>query len=211
MSIQKEFFAKQADVIMKQLQKRHMNGYYCETKEDALKLALSMMPEGSSISWGGSESIKEIGLLDALYEKGTYTLYDRARALPNEIDDMLRRSYFADFYLMSSNAITLGGELINIDGNGNRVSAMIYGPKKVVMIVGMNKVTTNVEEGIARIKATACPQNGIRLNRNTPCGTVGVCGNCLNPDCMCIHTVITRNSREADRIHIILVGESLGY
>ncbi|MEG0579043.1 MAG: lactate utilization protein [Niameybacter sp.] len=211
MSIQKDFYAKQSTVIMKQLGKRHMNGYYCETKEAALNLALSMMPEGSSIAWGGSESIKEIGLLDALTTQATYTLYDRAKAAPGEVDEMLRKAYFADFYLMSSNAITLDGELINIDGNGNRISALIYGPKKVIMIVGMNKVTTNVETGIHRIKSTACPENGIRLNRQTPCGLTGVCGNCLSPDCMCMHTLITRNSREADRIHVILVGESLGY
>lgn len=211
MSIQKDFYEKQAHTLIKQLEKRHMNGYYCSTKEEALSLALSMMPEGSSISWGGSETIKEVGLLDALYEKNAYTLYDRDKAAPDERDEILRRSYFADFYLMSSNAITLEGELINIDGNGNRISALIFGPKKVIMLVGMNKVVPNVEAGMGRIKNVASPQNAIRLNRQTPCGIAGTCNNCLSPDCMCMHTVITRNSRESDRIHVILVGESLGY
>lgn len=211
MSIQKDFYEKQAHTLIDQLKKRHMNGYYCSTKEDALNLALSMMPEGSSVSWGGSESIKEIGLLDTLYEKNTYTLYDRAKASPTEADEMVRKSYFADFYLMSSNAITLNGELINIDGTGNRVSALIFGPKKVIIVIGMNKVVPNVEAGMGRIKNIACPQNALRLHKQTPCGIKGVCGDCLSPDCMCMHTVITRNSRDTERIHIILVGESLGY
>lgn len=211
MSIQKDFYALQAHTLIDQLKKRHMNGYYCATKEDALNLALSMMPEGSSISWGGSESIKEIGLLDTLYHKNTYTLYDRTQVSPDQIDETIRQAYFADFYLMSSNAITLQGELINIDGTGNRISALIYGPKKVIMIVGMNKVVPDLESGIGRIKNTACPQNALRLHKQTPCGLKGVCGDCLSPDCMCMHTVVTRNSRDKDRIHIILVGENLGY
>lgn len=211
MSIQKDFYEKQAHTLIGQLEKRHMKGYYCSTKEDALELALSMMPEGSSISWGGSESIKEIGLLDALYEKNTYTLYDRSKATPAQADEMVRKAYFSDFYLMSSNAITLNGELINIDGTGNRVSALIFGPKKVIMIIGMNKVVPNVEAGIHRVQNTASPQNAIRLHKQTPCGIKGICGDCLSPDCMCMHTVITRNSRDTDRLHIILVGENLGY
>ena len=169
------------------------------------------MPENSSIAWGGSESIKEIGLIDALYASNAYTLYDRAKVAPEQIDETLRKAFFADFFLMSSNAITLDGQLINIDGTGNRISALTFGPKEVIMIVGMNKVTKTVEAGIDRIKNVASPQNAIRLNRKTPCGVTGVCGNCLSPDCMCMHTVITRNSRVDGRIKIILVGESLGY
>ncbi|MBC8578181.1 MULTISPECIES: lactate utilization protein [Zhenhengia] len=211
MSIQNDFYKLQASTLIKNLEKRHMKGYYCNTKAEALDLALSLMPENSSIAWGGSESIKEIGLIDALYASNAYTLYDRAKVAPEQIDETLRKAFFADFFLMSSNAITLDGQLINIDGTGNRISALTFGPKEVIMIVGMNKVTKTVEAGIDRIKNVASPQNAIRLNRKTPCGVTGVCGNCLSPDCMCMHTVITRNSRVDGRIKIILVGESLGY
>lgn len=211
MSIQKDFYKMQAQTIIKQLEKRHMQGFYCASGAEATKLALSLMPKNASIAWGGSESIKEIGLLDALYESNAYTLYDRAKVAPEEVPNMLRQAYFADFYLMSSNALTLKGELINIDGTGNRVSALAYGPKEVIMIIGMNKVATTIEEGINRIQNVASPQNAIRLNKKTPCGINSVCGNCLSPDCMCMHTVITRNSREIGRIKVILVGESLGY
>lgn len=211
MSIQNDFHKLQATTLIKNLEKRHMKGYYCSTKEEALSLALSLIPEKSSIAWGGSESIKEIGLIDALYASGAYTLYDRAKVAPEAIDHTLRMAFSSDFYLMSSNAITLEGELINIDGTGNRVAALTFGPKEVIMIVGMNKVTQTVEAGIDRIKNTASPQNAIRLSRKTPCGLTGVCGNCLSPDCMCMYTHITRNSRVEGRIKVILVGENLGY
>lgn len=211
MTIQQTFYEKQAAHIIKNLNKRHMAGSYCATKEEATALALSLMPDGTSISWGGSMSIMEAGLIDALYTKGSYTLYDRAKCAPEEVNDVVRKSFFADFYLMSTNAITLDGELVNIDGMGNRVAAMIFGPNKVIMLVGMNKVTTTVEEAYNRVRNTASPQNTVRLNKQTPCAINGVCGNCLCPDCICMQTVITRNSRIPDRIHVILVGESLGY
>ncbi|MGL5675350.1 MAG: lactate utilization protein [Cellulosilyticaceae bacterium] len=211
MSIQQTFYEKQATTLIKHLQKRNMEGSYCGTKEEARHLALSMMPEETSISWGGSMSIFEAGLVDALYDNGNYTLYDRAKCTPEEQDDVVRKSFFADFYLMSSNAITLDGQLVNIDGLGNRVAAMIYGPKKVIMLVGMNKVATTVEDAIRRVHNVASPQNTLRLGKETPCAITGICGNCLSPDCICMQTVITRNSRIPGRIHVILVGESLGY
>lgn len=211
MSIQQNFYHKQAETIIKHLTKRNMEGSYCATKEEATKLALSMIPEGSSISWGGSMSIMEAGLVDALYLADNYTLYDRAKCSPEEQDNMIRQSFFADFYLMSSNALTTDGQLVNIDGLGNRVSAMIYGPKKVIMLVSMNKVCATVDDAINRIHTVACPQNTLRLSKETPCAHTGVCGNCLSPDCICMHTVITRNSRIPGRIHVILVGEPLGY
>lgn len=211
MSIQKDFYKMQAGTIIKHLEKRHMKGFYCDTSEQAKALALSLMPQGTSIAWGGSETIKEIGLVDALYNDGTYTLYDRDKASPEEIHNILRQAYFSDFFLMSSNAITLDGQLINIDGHGNRISALAHGPKEVIMIIGMNKVVATIEEGLDRIHNIASPQNALRLNRKTPCGINGVCGDCLSPGCMCMHTLITRNSRDIDRIKVILVGEHLGY
>ncbi|MGL4343623.1 MAG: lactate utilization protein [Cellulosilyticaceae bacterium] len=211
MTVSKQFYEIQSNSIIKQLEKRHMQGHYCPTKEDACTLALSLMQEGSSISWGGSMSIFEAGLVDALYEANHYTLYDRAKCAPDEVDDVYRKSFFADYYLMSTNAITLDGELVNIDGTGNRVAAMIYGPRNVIMLVGMNKVAANVEEALSRIHNVACPQNTLRLNKQTPCALTGKCHDCLSPDCICMQTVITRNSRIPNRIQVILVGESLGY
>lgn len=211
MSIQQNFYETQATTLIKNLEKRKMKGSYCATKEDAKELILSLMPECSSIGWGGSMSLEEAGVIEGLYNVGTYTLYDRAKCAPEAMEATVKQSFFADYYLMSSNAITLDGELVNIDGTGNRVAAMIYGPTNVIMLVGMNKVATNVDEAINRVHNIASPQNAIRLNRNTACAKTGTCHNCLSPDCICMHTVITRNSRIADRIHVILVGESLGY
>ena len=211
MSIQQTSYEKPANTIIKNLQKRHMEGSYCATKEEATTLALSMMPEGSSITCCGSVSLHESGLIDAFYNKTAYTIYDRSKCAPEEMDELVRKSFSCDFYLMSSNAITLDGHLVNIDGMGNRVAAMIFGPKKVIMLVGMNKVTTNVDDAINRVHNMASPPNTIRLNKNTPCAINGVCGDCLCPDCICMQTVITRNSRIPNRIHVILVGEQLGY
>ncbi|MGL4737316.1 MAG: lactate utilization protein [Cellulosilyticaceae bacterium] len=210
-SIQKQFYELQASSIIKQLEKRRMKGFYCSTKEDARELVLSLIEEGSSVSWGGSMSIVEAGILDALYERDTNTLLDRAKCAPDQIDTVLRQSFFSDYYLMSSNAITLDGQLVNIDGAGNRVAAMIFGPQNVLMVVGMNKVTATVDEAINRVHNIASPQNTLRLGKETPCAKTGMCHNCLSPDCICMQTVITRNSRVPNRIQVILVGEALGY
>lgn len=211
MSIQKQFYELQASSIIKHLEKRRMKGFYCSTKEEACELVLSLIPDSSSVSWGGSMSIVESGILDALYARSTNTLYDRATCAPEKIDEVLRQSFSADYYLMSSNAITLDGQLVNIDGAGNRVAAMIFGPEHVIMVVGMNKVTTTTQEAIDRVHNIASPQNTLRLNKETPCAKTGVCHDCLSPDCICMQTVITRNSRIPNRIQVILVGESLGY
>ncbi len=211
MTIQEQFYETQARTLIKNIQRRHMAADYCPTKEAALTRVLSLIPEGSSVAWGGSMSVAEVGVIDALYTNGNYTLYDRDQCPPEEREAMMRQSYFANYYLMSSNAITHDGQLINIDGSGNRVSSLIFGPDKVIMLVGMNKVCATVEDGLNRIHNVACPLNTIRLNKQTPCALTGVCGDCLAPDCICMQTVITRNSRIPDRIHVILVGESLGY
>ncbi len=199
-----------AGKIIKGLEKRNMAGYYCPTKEDALKKALELIPKGSTISWGGSESIKEIGLCSAV-KSGDYTVYDRAdAATPEENTECLRKAFYCNYYLGSSNAITYGGELVNIDGNGNRVSAYIFGPDNVILIVGLNKAVPTLEEAVSRVRNTASPKNTLRLGLDTPCANNGFCGNCLNGT-ICCQTVITRFSRVKDRIKIILVGESLGY
>ncbi|MBR3870470.1 MAG: lactate utilization protein [Clostridia bacterium] len=200
-----------ADTIIKNLAKRQMKGYYCETKEDALKLALSLMPEGSSISWGGSMTLFECGLMDAI-KNASYDIIDRDTATtPEEIREMSGRICTSDFFLMSTNAITMEGELVNVDGRANRVSFLCYGPQNVIIIAGMNKVTLDVEEGLKRARNIAAPPNTVRLSRNTPCAVTGKCGNCLSPDCICSQIVVTRRSHIPDRIKVILVGEELGF
>ena len=202
-----------AQTIIKGLEKRNMEGVFCETKEDALAKALSYIEEGSSVTWGGSMSISEIGLMDAV-KNGNYEINDRSVAKNyDEQREILSKAVLADYYLMSSNAITLDGELINIDGTGNRVACLTYGPKNVIMIVGMNKVVNDVEDGIKRVRNFASPPNTLRLGLKTPCSMTGRCGDCYGDTCICSQIVVTRRQSAAmrGRIKIILVGESLGY
>jgi hypothetical protein len=211
MSFVKQSNANAAATILERLKKRNMEGYFCETSAEAVELALSLMPEGSSISWGGSETISECGLMDAI-RKGNYTLIDRATAkTPEEKREIYGKTVMADYYLMSTNAITMEGELVNIDGFANRVACLCAGPEHVLVIAGMNKVVKNVESGLDRIRTKAAPANTVRLNKNTPCAKTGVCGNCFAPDCICSQTVITRRSGIPGRIKVILVNEDLGF
>lgn len=202
-----------AQTIIKGLEKRNMEGVFCETKEDALAKALNYIEEGSSVTWGGSMSISEIGLMDAV-KNGNYEIIDRSVAKNyDEQREIFSKAVLADYYLMSSNAITLDGELINIDGTGNRVACLTYGPKNVIMIVGMNKVVNDVEDGIKRVRNFASPPNTLRLGLKTPCSMTGRCGDCYGDTCICSQIVVTRRQSAAmrGRIKIILVGESLGY
>lgn len=209
----KEAEKLRAKTIIKGLEKRNMEGVFCETKEDALSKALSYIEEGSSVTWGGSMSIEEIGLMDAV-KNGNYKVIDRSVAKNYEEQrEIFSKAVLADYYLMSSNAITLDGELINIDGTGNRVACLTYGPKNVIMIVGMNKVVNDVEDGIKRVRNFASPPNTLRLGLKTPCSMTGRCGDCYGDTCICSQIVVTRRQSTAmrGRIKVILVGESLGY
>jgi len=211
MTPKKQAFATAAETIIKNLQKRNMEGYYFEDSASCVKAITDMMEEGAVISWGGSMSVNECGLMDAI-QGGKYTLIDRMTAKsPEEAREIFAKTVLADYYLMSTNAITLDGELINIDGNGNRVACLIHGPKNVIIVAGMNKVVSNIEAGYLRVKDIASPANTKRLNRNTPCFHTGRCGDCLSPDCICSHTVITRRTTQPGRIKVFLVGEELGY
>ena len=211
MSFVKQSNAKAAATILSRLPKRNMEGWFCETRQEAVAKALELMPEGSVISWGGSMSISECGLMDAVRERN-YTLVDRALAVtPQEKRESFARTVMADYYLMSTNAITMNGELVNIDGFGNRVACLCSGPEHVISIAGMNKVVNSVEAGIERIRTKAAPPNTTRLNKDTPCARTGVCGDCFSPDCICSQTVVTRRSGIPGRIQIILVNEDLGF
>lgn len=202
---------KQAETIIKNLEKRNMEGFYFETAAECTQAILQSIPADSVISWGGSESIKESGLMDGIHN-GNYKLIDRfAATTPEESRALYAQTVLSDYYLMSSNAITLDGELINIDGNGNRVACLIQGPRHVILVIGMNKVVTDVESGIARVRNLASPPNAIRLNKNIPCAVTGTCHDCLAPECFCNQIVITRRSGHTGRIKVYLVGESLGY
>ncbi|MBR3574921.1 MAG: lactate utilization protein [Lachnospiraceae bacterium] len=197
-----------AQKVIKGLESRNMSGYYVENKEDALKKALELIGEGSSVTMGGCMSAHEIGLVDAL-KKGNYEFIDRD-AYEDKRAAMLA-AYDADVFLSSANAMTEDGILINIDGNSNRVSAIAQGPRKVVFIIGMNKVCADVDSAMKRARNTAAPINAQRFGLSTPCSKTGACMNCKSPDTICCQILITRYSRHAGRIHVILVNDTLGF
>ena len=200
-----------ATTVIKNMAKRQMEGYYAKDKKEALELLISMIPEGSSIGYGGSVSLSEAGVLQAL-DSPKYRLIKREEAKTAEdTERVFREILFADFFLMSSNAITVNAELVNVDGRGNRIAFLAYGPKNVILLCGMNKITADVDTAIKRIKALAAPMNAVRLNRSTPCAVTGVCGDCQSPDCICANTIITRRSHIKGRVIVILVGEELGF
>ena len=197
-----------AQKVIQGLKSRNMTGYYAAAKEEALKTALSLIPEGSSVTMGGAMSAHEIGLVNALKE-GNYNFIDRD-AMADKRAAMLA-AYDADFFLTSANAMTSDGEMVNIDGNANRVSAIAQGPKKVLVIVGMNKICGDLDSAMKRARNVAAPINAQRFGLSTPCAKTGACMNCKSPDTICCQFLITRFSRHADRIHVILVNDSLGF
>ena len=197
-----------AQKLIKGLESRNMSGYYAASREEALALALSLIPEGSTVTMGGGQSVWEIGLPEAL-KAGNYNFIDR-----NLIEDKraaMLAAYDADVFLASANAITEDGEMVNVDGNANRVSAIAFGPKKLVLIVGMNKVCPDLDTAMKRARNVAAPINAQRFGLSTPCAKTGSCMNCKSPDTICCEILITRFSRQKDRIHVILVNDSLGF
>lgn len=211
MGFKEKTYELTAKNIIANLARRNMEGFYCATKEDAVKCALSLMEEGAVIAWGGSESVKECGLMNAISD-GKYKLIDRSTAVtPQEQRELFAKTVMSDYYLMGTNAITLDGQLVNIDGNGNRLASLIHGPRNVIIIAGMNKVAADVESAYKRVKTEACPPNAVRLDRKLPCAATGVCADCLAEECFCNQIVVTRRSGHAGRIKVILVGETLGY
>ncbi len=197
-----------AQKVIVELKSRNMTGYWAADRGEALRTALSLIPEGSSVTMGGSMSAREIGLVDALKD-GNYNFIDRDAASDKRA--AMLAAYDADFYLSSVNAMTDDGVLINIDGNANRVSAIAQGPRKVLFIVGMNKVCSDVDSAMKRARNVAAVANAQRFGLSTPCSKLGKCMNCKSPDTICCQFLITRYSRHADRIHVILVGEDLGF
>lgn len=211
MNPKKQYYENAANSLIKKLNLRGMDGYYIDNRTEALTKIKDFLTPHCSISFGGSMTLEEIGLLDEL-KNSDYLIYDRKEAkTPEEKRQLYGKIVMCDYYFMSSNAITLDGELINIDGVGNRVACLCYGPKYVFVVAGMNKIVPDLASGIARVRNMAAPPNTVRLNRATPCATLGRCSDCLSNDCICCETVITRKSMIPGRIKVILIGEELGY
>lgn len=204
------YYEKRGQILVKNLQARHFEAYYCADKEAALKKALELIPEGSSVGWGGTMSCAQIGLMQAL-RAGNYRPMDRALAkTPEEQEQMMREMLLADVFLTSANGMSLDGQMVNIDGTGNRVAAIVYGPKSIIVVAGMNKVEDTLEAAVTRARTVAAPMNNQRFGNDNPCSVTGACGNCKNEKCICNQILITRNCRPAGRIKFILVGEELG-
>ena len=199
---------KLAHYVLKGIASRNMTGYYAADRAAALETALSLIPEGSTIAMGGCMSAREIGLVDRLKSE-KYRFIDRDQ-IPDKRAAMLA-SYDADIYLSSANAMTRDGVLVNIDGNSNRVSAIAQGPRKVILIVGMNKVCDDLDSAMKRARNVAAPMNAQRFGLSTPCASTGTCFDCKSPDTICCQFLITRFSRHPGRIHVILVNDTLGF
>lgn len=205
------YYEKRGKLLLKNLQSRHFEAYYCADKEAALAKALELIPEGSSVGWGGAMSCQQIGLMEALHA-GNYRPIDRDLCqTPEEREQAQREMFSADFFLTGANGLSLDGQMVNIDGNGNRVGAIIYGPKNVLVVAGMNKVEDSLEAAVRRARTVAAPMNKQRFeNLATPCAVTGTCADCKSEGCICNQIVITRHCRPAGRIKFILVGEDLG-
>ena len=204
------YYEKRAKILVKNLQSRHFDAYYCANKDEALKKALELIPEGSSVGWGGAMSCEQIGLMEALHA-GNYRAIDRSLAKdPEEREQMMRSMFQADVFLTGANGLSLDGQMVNIDGLGNRVAAIVYGPGSILVVAGMNKVEDTLEAAVNRARKVAAPSNNQRFGNDNPCSVTGTCGNCKNESCICNQILITRHCRPAGRIKFILVGEDLG-
>ncbi|SKC85757.1 lactate utilization protein [Maledivibacter halophilus] len=203
---------KKVQRTIENLEKNNMNGYFVQNEGEAIKKIEELIKEGDTVSVGGSRTIFETGVIDYL-RNGKYNFLDRYKEglTPEDIKDIYRKSFFADAYFASSNAITEEGELYNVDGTGNRVAAMIYGPNKVIVVAGVNKIVRDLDEAIMRNRELAAPANAKRLNKKTPCSQVGYCMDCNSKDRICSDYVAIRRQGNKDRIHVIIINKDFGY
>jgi L-lactate utilization protein LutB len=207
---QEMYYEKRAQVLVKNLRARHFDAYYCAGRQQALEKALELIPAGSSIGWGGAMSAQQIGLFDGI-RAGDYRPIERDLCkTAQEREQAMKQALLADVFITGANAISLDGQMVNIDGTGNRVAAIVYGPGSVLVIAGMNKVTDTLDDAIRRARTVAAPLNCQRFDKTTPCSVTGACGDCRNIDCICNQILITRHCRPEGRIKFILVGEDLG-
>lgn len=208
--MQKKYYDKRGPVLVKNLKSRHFEAYYCSTKEEALEKALSLIPQDATVGWGGSVTCQQLGLLDAV-RAGEYRVIDRDTAkTPQEREEALRQCLLADTFLTSANALSLDGQMVNIDGTGNRLAAICFGPRQVIVVAGMNKVEDTLDAAVTRARTVAAPMNQQRFGFPNPCGATGSCGDCKSETCICNHILITRHCR-GGRIKFVLVGEDLGF
>lgn len=200
-----------AQTIIKNLKIRHIEGYYCASAREAVQKVSDLIEDGSSVTWGGTMTVRDLGIPDFLKKRGTLNVLDRDLVkTPQEKQDMYLKAFSADVYLSSANAISEDGVIVNIDGNGNRVAAITWGPKKVIFVIGLNKVAQTVQDALARARSTASPTNAARFDIKTPCQIDGVCHNCNSPESICNYVHFLRNSPHG-RHTVVLVGENLGY
>lgn len=211
MEPKKIYYSVVAEKVLKQFEKRGIEGHYFNSPEELLDFVKKLVPENSVVSWGGSMSVRDSGVLEYL-RSGKFRTVDREKAdTPEKLIQVYRDALSSDFYFTGSNAITMDGKLVNIDGTGNRVAAMCCGPSHVIVIAGMNKVVRDEDAAMERVKNYAAPVNVIRLGKNNPCASTGKCEHCLTPSCICSFTVITRRSPVAGRIKVLLAGTELGF
>ncbi len=211
MDVIKKTYELQAQQLINAFKGRNMEAFYCDNKEDAKNKTLELIAENSTVSFGGSVTLAQTGILDAL-RNGNYNLLDRDNAeTPEKGKQIMYDSFKADYYLLSANAMTIDGKLINIDGRGNRLAAFIFGPKNIIVVASMNKVFLDEKSALERVRNFASPVNVQRLGKKTPCSVTGICADCNSPECICSHIVITRHSQIKNRIKIVLVGENLGF
>lgn len=200
-----------AGTVIKNLEKRGFEAYYCADSKSAVEKAVSLIGKDDVVAWGGSMTVIDTGLLAAV--KQQFKVIDRDTAADaQQRMEMMRQALLCDTFLMSSNAVSEDGQLVNIDGTGNRCAALVYGPKQVIIVAGMNKVVKTLQDAVARARNTAAPVNVQRFpGLKTPCAVTGACGDCLSENCICNQFVITRRCNPKGRIKIVLVGENLGF
>lgn len=208
--------------VIKNLEKNNMKGFYAENKEEALEIVKTLINKGDTIASGGSVTLNEVGVIDLL-NNGDYNYLDRSKCQSREeCEEVYRGAYSADAYFMSTNALTKSGNLYNVDGNSNRVSALLYGPKSVIVVCGYNKIVKTLDEAVLRVKKYAAPKNTKRLNCETYCKEAGeclavgsdasyMCDGCNSDQRICCNYVISAKQRNKDRIKVIIIGEELGY
>ena len=200
-----------AEKLICNFNQRGIEGHYFENSKSLIPFLKELVPAGSLVAWGGSMTLEETGVLDFL-RKGNYKVIDRDTAEnPEKLLQLNINAFSADYYFAGTNAITMDGKLVNIDGRGNRIAAMSYGPKNVIVVSGINKIVADEEEALLRIKNYAAPLNAIRLSKTTPCVSSGECECCFDSGCICSYTVITRRSHTPGRLKVFIVGEALGY
>lgn len=204
-------YDKAGPKVAEALNKRHFEAYYCPDRAAALEKILELIPQDHVVSWGGTATVDELGVKEALRQRGQAVIDRDTAKDAQERQQMLKQALTCDTFLMGSNAISADGQLVNIDGTGNRVAALCFGPTQVVVVAGMNKVAGDLDGAMRRAREVAAPMNAQRFPLKTPCVANGLCGDCKGPDSICAQIVTTRLCKPAGRIKVVLVGEDLGF